>query len=51
MDYRNLNSVTKADVFPLPKIDDLLDKLGAAKYFTILDLTAGYWYVDKNGEI
>ena len=28
--YRNLNPVTKADVFPLPQIDDLLDKLGAA---------------------
>ena len=45
MDYRNLNSVTKADVFPLPRIDDLLDKLGAAKYFTTLDLAAGYWQI------
>ena len=45
VDYRNLNSVTKAGVFPLPRIDDLLDKLGAAKYFTTLDLAAGYWQI------
>ena len=38
VDYRALNSVTKSDVFPLPRIDDLLDKLGQAKYFTTLDL-------------
>ena len=30
VDYRELNSVTKADTFPLPRIDDLLDQLGAA---------------------
>ena len=42
VDYRALNSV---DVFPLPWIDDLLDKLGQAKYFTTLDLKSGYWQI------
>ena len=29
MDYRKLNSVTKPDVFPMPRIDDMLDQLGS----------------------
>ena len=45
IDYRNLNSVTKLDKFPLPRIDDLLDQLGQSQYFTTLDLAAGYWQV------
>ena len=45
IDYRSLNSVTKSDTFPLPRIDDLLDQLGKAKYFSTLDLAAGYWQV------
>ena len=42
VDYRQLNSVTKLDTFPLPRIDDLLHQLGRAKCFTTLDLAAGY---------
>ena len=45
VDYRGLNTVTKADVYPLPRIDDLLDKLGRAKCFSTLDLAARYWQI------
>ena len=45
MDYRRLNSVTKPDPFPLPRIDELLDGLGAAKYISTLDLGRGYHQV------
>ena len=45
IDYRDLNSVTKADTFPLPRIDDLLDQLGKSKYFSSFDLASGYWQV------
>ena len=45
VDYRQLNAVTKKDVYPLPRIDDILDHLGKAKYFTSLDLASGYWQV------
>ena len=42
---RHLNLVTKPDVFPLPRMDDLLDQLGQSKFFTTLDLASGYWQV------
>lgn len=43
IDYRKLNAVTKRDVYPLPRIDDTLDALGKAKYFSTLDFTSGYY--------
>lgn len=47
VDYRDLNKVTIKDSYPLPRIDDLLDKVGKtkSKYFTTLDLRSGYWQV------
>ena len=43
VDYQALlNTVTKADTFPFPlsRIEDLLDQLGRAKYFSTLDLAS-----------
>ena len=45
IDYRQLNAVTKADTHPLPRIDDLLDQLGQCRFFSKLDLAAGYWQI------
>ena len=50
VDYRALNSVTKADRFPLPRIADLLDRLGRSYFFTTLDLAAGFWQVKVDEE-
>ena len=50
IDYRRLNSITKKDVYPLPRIDDILDTLGGCKYFSTLDLSSGYWHIEMDRE-
>lgn len=42
VDYRLLNKNLIADKFPLPRIDDILDNLGKAKHFSVLDLYSGF---------
>lgn len=42
IDYRALNEKTIGDAYPLPNIVDILDQLGSAKYFSILDLASGF---------
>ena len=42
LDYRKLNTVTKKDAYPLPRIDETLDALGNESIFTTLDLQSGF---------
>ncbi|GBG78809.1 hypothetical protein CBR_g28033 [Chara braunii] len=46
MNYRNLNAQTIKNAGPLPRIDDLLERLGGAKYFSKLDLKFGYHQIE-----
>ena len=42
VDYRKLNAMTQVDAYPMPRIDDILDQVGQARYITTLDLAKGY---------
>ena len=45
VDYRRLNTQTVVDVFPMPDVKKTLDALAHAKYFSVMDVRAGYWQV------
>ena len=45
IDYRRLNSITIDDKQPLPKIQFVINKLRGSRFFTTLDVAAGYWHV------
>ncbi|TWW77698.1 Retrovirus-related Pol polyprotein from transposon 17.6 [Takifugu flavidus] len=42
VDYRQLNNKTRKDAFPLPRIEESLDALTGARWFSTLDLASGY---------
>ena len=50
IDYRKLNNITRKDAYPLPRIDDALDCLGSAQFFSAMDLISGYWQVEMSPE-
>ena len=50
LDYRDVNRVTKKDSHGLGNIDDMLQKLGGAQYFSSVDLAAGYYQVPLTEE-
>ena len=44
-DYRKVNSVTKTDSFPEPRVDDCIDNIRHVKYVTKFDLLKGFWQI------
>jgi hypothetical protein len=47
MDYRKLKDVTKKVCFPIPRMDDTLDTLAGANWFSTLDMKSCFWKVDE----
>jgi hypothetical protein len=50
VDYRKINEKTIDDRYPLPNINDILDKLGKCQYFTTLDLASGFHQIEMDPE-
>ncbi len=46
VDYRALNKVTKRDMHPLPRIDDVQDRFAGCKFYSTLDLVSAYWQLE-----
>jgi transposase InsO family protein len=45
IDYRRINLITQKDVYPLPRIDDVIERLNGSQIFSKLDLRSGYFQV------
>ena len=45
VDYRKLNSLTVKDTYPFPRMDECIDSMGEAQFFTALDANSGYWQI------
>lgn len=50
IDYRALNEKSVADAYPLPSINEILDQLGNARYFSVLDLASGFHQIGMEPE-
>ena len=46
IDYRRLNAITIDDKMPMPRIQEVLDRLSDSKYFTTLDIAWGFWHIE-----
>ncbi|GFX37002.1 retrovirus-related Pol polyprotein from transposon 297 [Trichonephila clavipes] len=45
VDYRRLNEITRAEFFPLPNMEEVVEKVSAAPYVTVMDLSKGYFQI------
>jgi hypothetical protein len=45
VDYRKLNTITVKNKFPLPIIDEFLDEIAGAQYFSTIDLASGFYQI------
>ncbi|MGH0125978.1 UNVERIFIED_CONTAM: hypothetical protein FKN15_017686 [Acipenser sinensis] len=50
IDFRRINEKSKFDTYPMPRVDELLERLGMAHFVTTLDLMKGYWQIPLTPE-
>lgn len=45
VDFRQVNAQTQFDAYPMPRLEELVERVGGARFITTLDLSKGYWQV------
>ena len=50
IDFRRVNAQSHFDAYPMPRLEDLIERLGKASFITTLDLCKGYWQVPLTKE-
>lgn len=43
--YRRVNSLTKTEAYPMPRIEDCIDRIGSSQYIMKVGLKQGFWQV------
>ena len=51
VDYRKLNEITRKDVYPLPRCEEILESLSGTVYFSHIDLVRGYWQIKVANQV
>ena len=51
VDFRALNSITRKNTYPLPRIREYLDSFGPTRYFTKFNLTSSFWQLRIDEEL
>lgn len=46
VDYRKVNAVSNLDSFPIPRIEDLVERVAGAKFISKLDISKAYWQIE-----
>ena len=50
IDFRRLNARTKKDAYPLPRMQETMESMVGARYFSCKDLKSGFWQVQMDEE-
>lgn len=45
IDFRRVHAISRFQAYPMPRVDELLGRLGEARFNTTLDLSKGYWQI------
>lgn len=50
-DYRKVNAVIKPDAYPLPRVEDCIDRVTVARFVSKFDLLKGYWQIPVTARV